>query len=42
MPIADMLVNAASGHKMMNYMDGNARYNQILMAVEDISKTTVR
>ena len=39
MPIADFLVNAASGHKIISFLDGNAGYNQIFMAEEDISKT---
>jgi hypothetical protein len=39
MPIADFLVNFASGHKVLNFLDGNAGYNQIFMAEEDISKT---
>ena len=26
MPIADMLVDAASGHKMISFMDGNVGY----------------
>ena len=38
MPIADFLVNAASGHKILSFLDGNAGYNQIFMAGEDISK----
>jgi hypothetical protein len=42
MPIADMLVDAASGHKVISFMDGNLGYNQILMAEEDISKTAFR
>jgi hypothetical protein len=42
MPAADMLVDAAAGHKVISFMDGNARYNQIFMAEEDISKTTFR
>jgi len=42
MPVADLLVNATSGHKVISFMDGNARYNQILMAEEDISKTAFR
>ena len=42
MPIADMLVDAAAGHKVISFMDGNAGYNQILMAEEDIAKTTFR
>jgi len=32
MPIVEMLVNAAAGHKMMSFLDGNAGYNQIFMA----------
>jgi hypothetical protein len=40
MPIADFLVNAASGHRIFSFLDGNAGYNQICMADEDISKTT--
>jgi hypothetical protein len=39
MPIADFLVNAASGHRILSFLDGNAGYNQIFMADEDISKT---
>ena len=30
MPIANMLVDAAAGHKVFSFMDGNAGYNQIL------------
>ena len=36
------MINAAAGHKMLSFMDGNAGYNQIFMALEDISKTTFR
>jgi hypothetical protein len=32
MPIADMLVNDSSSHKVISFLDGNARYNQIFMA----------
>ena len=39
MPIADMLVDAGGGHKVISFIDGNARYNQIFMAEEDIHKT---
>ena len=42
MPIADMLVDAAAGHKVISFMDGNAGYNQIVMAEEDIAKTAFR
>jgi hypothetical protein len=30
MPVADLLVDAAAGHKVISFMDGNAWYNQIL------------
>jgi hypothetical protein len=36
MPVAETLINAAAGHKMLSFMDGNAGYNQIFMAPEDI------
>jgi hypothetical protein len=42
MHVADLLVDAAAGHKVISFMDGNAGYNQIFMAIEDISKTTFR
>ena len=42
MPIADMLVDATAGHKVISFMDRNAGYNQIFMAKEDIAKTTFR
>jgi hypothetical protein len=42
MPVADLLVDAAAGHKVINFMDGNAGCNQIFMAIEDISKTAFR
>ena len=42
MPVAETLINAAAGHKMLSFMDGNAGYNQIFMALEDISKTAFR
>jgi len=41
-PVADMLVDAAAGHKVISFMDGNAGSNQIFMAEEDIHKTTFR
>jgi len=40
--VADMLVDAAVGHKVISFMDGNAGYNQIFMAEEDIHKTSFR
>jgi hypothetical protein len=42
MPVDDLLVDATAGHKVISFMDGNAGYNQIFMAIEDISKTTFR
>jgi hypothetical protein len=39
MPVAETLINAAAGNKIMSFMDGNAGYNQIFMALEDIHKT---
>ena len=39
MPIADMLINEASGYRVISFLDGNAGYNQIFMAEEDTSKT---
>jgi hypothetical protein len=38
MPIADFLVNSASRHKVLSFLDGNAGYNQIFMAEEHISR----
>jgi hypothetical protein len=42
MPIAETLINAATGNKILSFMDGNAGYNQIFMALEDIHKTAFR
>ena len=42
MPIADILVDVAAGHKVISFIDGNAGYNKIFMAIEDIAKTTFR
>jgi hypothetical protein len=42
MLVADALVNAAAGHKVINFMDGNVGYNQIFMAIVDIAKTAFR
>jgi hypothetical protein len=38
MPIADMLINNASGHRVISFLDGNAGYNQIFMVEEDMFK----
>jgi hypothetical protein len=40
MPIADTLINTASGNKIISFLDGNVGYNKIFMAAEDASKTT--
>jgi hypothetical protein len=42
MPIVETLINAAVGNKILSFMDGNASYNQIFMALEDIHKTAFR
>jgi len=42
MPVADLLVDAAAGHRIVSFMDGNAGYNQIFIAEEDIPKTAFR
>ena len=38
MAVAETLINAAAGHKMMSFMDGNADYNQIFMAIETYTR----
>jgi hypothetical protein len=38
MPIAVMVINNASRHQVISFLDGNAGYNQIFMAEEDMSK----
>jgi hypothetical protein len=42
MPVADALINSASGNKIMSFLEGNVGYNQIFMAEEDVSKTAFR
>jgi hypothetical protein len=42
MLIVDMLINNASGHWVINFLDGNTGYNQIFMAEEDMSKMAFR
>jgi hypothetical protein len=42
MPVADLLVDATVGHRIISFMDGNAGYNQIFMAEVDIPKTVFR
>jgi hypothetical protein len=38
MPIADMLINNTSGHRILSFLDGNVGYNQIFMAEDDTFK----
>jgi hypothetical protein len=42
MPVAETLINAAVGNKILSFMDSNDGYNQIFMAPEDIHKTAFR
>ena len=42
MAIADLLVVAASRHKIISFVDGNVGYNQIFMAKKDVPKTAFR
>ncbi|CAN6697737.1 unnamed protein product [Malus baccata var. baccata] len=42
MPMADLSIDAVAKYKVLSFMDGNARYNQIKMASEDIHKTAFR
>jgi hypothetical protein len=41
-PVAETLINAVVGNKILSFMNGNAGYNQIFMALEDIHKTAFR
>jgi hypothetical protein len=42
MSIADLLMDVASGHKVISIMDGNVDYNQIFIVEEDVPKTGFR
>jgi hypothetical protein len=42
MLVADLLVDSASGNKVISFLDDNVGYNQIFMAKEDMSKTVFR
>ena len=42
MPIADMLVDSTANNELLSFMDGLSGYKWILIAVEDIPKTTFR
>jgi hypothetical protein len=39
MPVADLVIGSTSGNKVISFLDGNADYNQIFMAKEDVNKT---
>jgi hypothetical protein len=38
MPTTDILINNASKHRVISFLDGNAGYNEIFMVKEDMSK----
>ena len=40
LPHIDLLVDSTTGHLMLSFMDGFSGYNKILMALEDMEKTT--
>ena len=42
MPIDDMLVDSIANNELLSFMDDFSRYNQILIVVDDISKTAFR
>jgi hypothetical protein len=41
LPVADLLMDSASGNKVISFLDDNVGYNQISMAKEDVSKTVL-
>jgi hypothetical protein len=42
MPIVDVLINDALGHKDLSFLDGNAGYNQFFTTENDMYKTAFR
>ena len=42
MSIIDMLVDSTTNNELLSFMDDFSRYNQILVVVDDISKSTFR
>ena len=42
MPIADILVDSTAINELLSFMNGFSGYNQIQIALDDISKTTFR
>ncbi|KAM2225165.1 hypothetical protein ACFX1X_019424 [Malus domestica] len=42
MSISDLLIDAATNHAILSFMDGHAGYNQIFIAEADVHKTAFR
>ena len=42
MPIADILVDSTANNELLSFIDSFSRYNQILIVVDDISKTAYK
>jgi hypothetical protein len=42
MHVANLLIDSASGNKVISFLYSNAGYNQIFMAKEDVSKIMFR
>lgn len=42
MPVAEMLVDSAAWFEYLSMLDGYSGYNQILIAEDDVPKTTFR
>jgi hypothetical protein len=42
MPVTDLLVDGASGYKVLSFMDGHSGYNQIFIVENDVHKTAFR
>jgi hypothetical protein len=42
MPMAEALINSMSGNKVISFLDGNAGYNQIFMAKEEITNNCLQ
>ena len=42
MPIANMLADSTANNELLSFLDGFSGYNQILIVVDDISKTAFR
>jgi hypothetical protein len=42
MPVANLLVDGASGYKVLSFMDEHSGYNQIFIAESDVHKIAFR